>query len=75
ILTYNWDDYDLSRQIMKLPNMSVEETYQLYKLMYKKFYYRPKYLMKKIASIRNKEDVFILLDGLRALINFLKGNN
>lgn len=74
IITYDWDQYDLSRQIMKLPNLSIDETFKLYKLMYKKFYYRPEIVMKKVMNIRSKDDLLILLEGIQALLSFFKGN-
>lgn len=70
IITYDWDNYDLSQQIMRLPNINEKETQELYKLMYRKFYFRPKVILKKIFSIRSMYDIHILFDGMQALMSF-----
>jgi len=73
ILTYNWDDYDLSRPIMRLENLEPNEIEKLCSLMYKRFYMRPKYLFSRILKIRSIGDFKVLLEGIKSLFVFFKG--
>lgn len=70
ILTYDWDDYTLAKPIMRLENLSADAIRGLYKLMYRSFYFRPKFILKKIARIRSLDDIIIYLSGFRALLSF-----
>ncbi|MEW6620525.1 MAG: radical SAM protein [bacterium] len=72
ILTYDWDDYNFGHPIMKLENLSVDEIKYLYKLMYRSFYFRPKYILKKLVCIRSFDDLKILLEGFGAVVSFMK---
>ena len=72
ILTYDWDDYDLSKPIMKLENLDENEIKDLYKLMFKKFYFRPKFIFKRILKIRTIRDLKILIEGGNSLISFFR---
>lgn len=73
ILTYNWDDYDLSRPVMRLENLEPSEIEKLCSLMYKRFYMRPKYLFNRILKIRSIGDFKVLLEGIKSLFVFFKG--
>ena len=71
LLTRDWDDYTWAKPVMRLENLSVEEIKNLYKLMYRSFYFRPKYLVKKLLSIRSWSDLAVLLGGFSALWSFM----
>lgn len=70
ILTYNWDDYTLAKPVMRLENLTPEQIKGLYQLMYKKFYFRPVYIIKKLTSIRTIDDIKVLTEGFNALLSF-----
>ncbi len=72
ILTYNWDDYNLANPVMKLENISAEQIKEFYKLMYKKFYFRPLFMFSKLLKIRSFNDIKVLLNGFNSLASFLK---
>lgn len=72
ILTYDWDDYTLAKPVMKLENLDSGQIQNLYKLMYKSFYFRPSFMLKKLLTIRTLEDIKILLGGLKALLSFAR---
>ncbi|MFX1275772.1 MAG: B12-binding domain-containing radical SAM protein [Promethearchaeota archaeon] len=72
ILTYNWDDYDLSKPIMKLENLNENEIKDLYQLMFRKFYFRPRYILKRIFSIKSVGDIKILLEGFNSITSFFR---
>ncbi len=72
ILSHDWDDYNLGKPVMKLENMSSEEIKSLYRLMYRSFYFRPRYVIKKILSIRTWDDCKMLFGGFKALLSFFQ---
>jgi len=71
ILSYDWNDYDLARPVMKLKNMNEKEILSLYYYMYRKFYLRPKFILYKLMKLRSIDDIQIYFDGFKALIKFL----
>ena len=71
ILTYDWDDYTLAKPIMRLENLTANQIKDLYKLMYRSFYFRPSFILRKLLKIRSIEDIKILLGGFDALLSFL----
>jgi len=74
IMTYDWDDYDMSKPVMKLKNLSQEEIQRLYRYCYKKFYFRPKYLLMRLKRLFSKPgEVKVVYDSLKAVFSFLKG--
>ena len=75
ILTYDWDDYTLAKPVMRLENLSAEQIKDLYKLMYRSFYFRPSFIIKRLLSIRSLDDASILLGGSTALLSFFKPKN
>ena len=70
LLSYDWDDYDLAHPVMRLENMDVKDIKKLYKIMYRSFYFRPRFIIKKILSIRSCEDFKVLFSGFTALLSF-----
>ena len=72
ILTYDWDDYTLAKPVMKLENLSAGQIQNLYGLMYKSFYFRPSFILKKLLGIRTIDDIKIVFGGLTALLSFFK---
>lgn len=72
ILTYDWDDYTLAKPVMKLENLTTDQIKELYKLMYRRFYFRPTYITNRLFKIKSINDIKILLSGLTALLSFFK---
>jgi radical SAM superfamily enzyme YgiQ (UPF0313 family) len=72
ILTYDWDDYTLAKPVMRLENLTVDQIKSLYKLMYRRFYFRPSYMLKQLLSIRSREDLSRLFSGFKALLSFFR---
>ncbi len=71
ILTYDWDDYTLAKPVMRLENLTSDEIKELYLLMYRSFYMSPRFIIKKIFSIRSIDDIKVLTEGFFALLSFL----
>ncbi len=65
----NWDEYDLTKPVMTLANVSGEKVQEYYKLAYKKFYMRPAYVLKRILKIRYMADVRSLLNGFKGVLS------
>ena len=55
ITTKNWDNYDMRQPVMKI-EMSNEEVLELTQGIYKSFL-TPKFLLRKIASVRSVDDL------------------
>ncbi|MGC9114331.1 MAG: B12-binding domain-containing radical SAM protein [Candidatus Micrarchaeia archaeon] len=70
--TEDWDDYDLSKQVMSLPTISNEDLQKYYATAYRRFFLRPKYVLRRILAVRSLEDVTELVSGARAVINVIK---
>lgn len=68
--TYDWDDYDLARVVMELPSVSPKEIVRFYRKAYKKFYLRPRYLIKRIMKIRSFNDLKMNFTTFLSLIGF-----
>jgi len=75
ILTYDWDDYNLAKPVMRLENLTEHEIADFYKLMYRSIYFRPKFVLKKLFSIRSFDDFKVLFEGASALLSFISHNN
>jgi len=70
--TLDWDDYDLSKPVMELPTVSSERIIQYYKKAYKRFYFRPKFLLKRLLKIRSLEDLKMAFKSVFAVSNLNK---
>lgn len=73
ILTYDWDKYDLAQQVMILENLSDEKIRYYYKKMYKDFYFRFSYIIRRLFRMRSLRDVSNTLSGAKALVRFTRG--
>lgn len=54
IRDFDWSKYSFySSPVYETPNMSAQELTELHKYCFRKFYMRPKYILKRLASIRS----------------------
>ena len=53
ILTKDWNKYNMSEIVMGLPTISHEKLKKYYTLAHKKFYLRPKVIMRRLLRIRS----------------------
>lgn len=73
ILNDNWETWDsLDQPIMRTYEQSYDELINLKKDFYKSFYYRPKYLLDKLCSIRGYNQIKHYLKGFWAVRNLKK---
>ncbi len=73
LLTQDWDDYNLAKPVMRLENMTEQEIQDCYRMMYRRVYFRPGYLLKKLSGIRTRDDLRVLFEGALALGAFIWG--
>lgn len=62
LLSENWDDYDLSEPVMRLPTISIERLKLKYKEAFRAFYFRPGIVLKKVFDMVTLKDVNTLRD-------------
>lgn len=68
LLTKDWTKYDLSHAVMSLPTLSPEEIQAFYRYAYRRFYLRPRYIFKRLAKLRSREDIAAAIRGLRGVV-------
>lgn len=71
LLTYDWDDYTLAKPVMRLENLSAPEIKDLYLLMFRRFYFRPNYIIRKIFKLKSWSDIKVIFNGFLSLTSFL----
>lgn len=59
ITTYDYKKYDLGNCVLNLPTLSPEVVEKCYREMYKKFYLRLSYILKRFLKIRTLNDLKI----------------
>jgi radical SAM superfamily enzyme YgiQ (UPF0313 family) len=52
----NWSEYNFAEPVMELPTVSSEKVLEYYKKAHRRFYFRPKYFLKRIMRIRSIND-------------------
>ncbi|HBB66892.1 MAG: hypothetical protein A2X28_03320 [Elusimicrobia bacterium GWA2_56_46] len=68
LLSENWDDYDLSEPVMRLPTIPVETLKLKYKEAFRAFYFRPRVVFKKIFDMVTLKDLHTLRDMIGRVI-------
>lgn len=53
----NWSKYDLAEPVMELPTISAQKVLFYYRQAYRRFYFRPSYILKRLAKIRSLNDI------------------
>ncbi|MFH1173032.1 MAG: radical SAM protein [bacterium] len=73
LMSEDWDDYDLSKPVMRLENLTQTEILKLYRYCYRKFYFRWQYILMRLKRLFKKpEEIKLVLSPLRAVFSFLK---
>jgi len=73
LTTYDWDNYTFAEPVMKLENLSRQEVLGLYRYCYRKFYFRPKYILMRLKRLlRKPKEIKLILDPLKAILSFLR---
>ncbi|MCX8093951.1 MAG: B12-binding domain-containing radical SAM protein [Candidatus Goldbacteria bacterium] len=68
LISEDWSKYDLSNMVMELPTISREKIQKYYKKVFKMFYLRPNYLLKRLFKIRSLNDLKMAFNAFLAVI-------
>jgi len=66
--TLDWNDYDLANSVLELPTVSSAEIHRMYRAAYRAFYFRPRYLLKRLTRMRSWEDIRCNVQALRSVL-------
>ncbi len=66
--TLDWNDYDLANSVLELPTVSSEEVNRMYREAYRAFYFRPRYLLKRLTRMRSWDDIKCNVRALRSVM-------
>ena len=70
--TKQWDEYDWGEVILNLPTVSPEKVKEYYKLAFRKFYLRPRYILRRLLKIRTLNDAVTIMYGIKGVFNVVK---
>ena len=68
LMTRNWEDYDLSRPVLKLPTVTPEVVQRYYDSAHRRFFLRPKFILKRLWRLRSPLDLVSAMRGLRMIV-------
>lgn len=69
----DWSLYDLAHPILNLPSVSSEAVQHSYYRAYREFYFRPSYILRRIFSIRTKDEFMTYLKVFLGMISMVAG--
>lgn len=71
IYDYNYSQFDLTTSVMRNETLSAKEIKKIRDFAYRKFYFRPKMLIKTLREVRSLKSFFSILN----FINWIKPRN
>lgn len=74
IQSFNWDDYSMSNVVLETPDLSRQKLQYYYELAHRKFYFRPKIILRRLWHIRSKEQLKQEVRGGLALLKLAYEN-
>ncbi len=66
--TRDWREYDGANALMELPTVSGDEVNRMYRVAYREFYLRPRYLFHRLMRLRTLQDIKMSLQALRSVL-------
>lgn len=69
LLTKDWEDYDLSKPVMRLPTLERKDLEKFYSSAYRRFYLRAGYVLQRLGKLRSFSDVAQAIRGVRAVLS------
>ena len=75
IKTFDWNDYSMSNVVLGLPGLDQKKLQYYYALAHRKFYFRPKVILRRLLHIRTLEQLKQELRGALAIFHFVYGKN
>lgn len=73
IKSFNWDDYSYSNAVLELPNLSRDKLRHYYGLAHRRFYFRPKIILRRLLHIRTFDQLLQEIKGAMSLFGFIFG--
>jgi radical SAM superfamily enzyme YgiQ (UPF0313 family) len=67
----DWDLYDYSHVILKLPELQDDEVLSFYKTVYRKFYLRSKYIFRRLLKLRNPANLKMAAEAFIAIVQLV----
>lgn len=74
IKSLNWNDYSMSNVVFELPGLDKEKLEYYYKLAHRKFYFRPKVILRRLLRLRSWTTLKQEIRGALALGGFIYGD-
>lgn len=73
IISEDWDEYDIvrTRPVWRTENFEPDDLVRLQQSLYRKFYLRPGYIVKKLLDLRSLDDVKYILKSGAALLGYI----
>lgn len=68
LMDEDWFTYNGSKIHLRLPTIFPEKTEEFNKYAFKRFYFRPKYIMSRLSKIRSKRDIQFYLQSFQSII-------
>jgi radical SAM superfamily enzyme YgiQ (UPF0313 family) len=66
--TTDWTHYDLANAVLELPTVSSRVINEMYKTAYREFYFRPRYLLRRMLRMRSWGDIKSHVRALRSVM-------
>jgi radical SAM superfamily enzyme YgiQ (UPF0313 family) len=68
LLTEDWNEYDLSRSVMRLPTVAPEIVDRFYRKAYRRYYFRPRYIVRRLWRLRQPRHLAAAWRGFKSLL-------
>jgi len=56
-----WGEYELSTFVLNLPTLKTQDLYDFYKFAHRKFYFRPKVMLKRLLNVTQPKQLLDLV--------------
>jgi len=63
-----WDNFDLASVVLKIPTATEQEIMDAYKTAHRRFYFRPKFIIKRLLKSFTIQGIKTNLNGLKAIL-------
>jgi len=71
IKTFNWNDYNVSNIVLELPGLNRAKMQYYYELAHRRFYFRPKIILRRLSHIRTLDQLRQEIKGGLSLFGFV----
>lgn len=68
----DYESFDMTRPILKTPDMTPEEVMTICNSIYSKIFLSPKYVIRHLSKIKSIDDIKYTLKGLKAVLGHIK---